>query len=436
MTGTVFPDTWTMKNSVHICNLGCSKNVVDGERMAAFLEAAGFHLVDDPGEAVIIIVNTCAFIREAKEEAIETTIEMARHKEAGTCKLLAVAGCFAQRYREEAAAELPEVDLWMGVEDWPKVLRRSLGARGRPGFKRHLTGSKSSQYLKISEGCSHRCAFCAIPAIRGSFASRRPQEIVEEARWLRRQGVNECILVSQDTTCYGRDAGTSLVRLLETLLAKTSFPWIRMMYLHPRFTTDELLRLVASEPRLCSYFDIPLQHIADPILRAMRRRPLAEGTYRLIERIRRLVPGAAIRTSFILGFPGETRAHFAELLRFVEWARFEKMGVFPFSPEEGTAAYSMRPRPRADTVRRRCETMMALQREISREIGESRIGVTLPVIIDEVSEDPDYHFVGRTQWDAPEIDGRVHVLDGSCTPGEIVPLRIVDAGDYDLFANP
>jgi ribosomal protein S12 methylthiotransferase len=425
-----------MKKRIHICNLGCSKNVVDGERMAAYLEASGYGLVETPDEADIIIVNTCAFIREAKEEAIETTIEMARYKEAGSCELLAVAGCFAQRYREEAAGDLPEVDLWMGIGDWPELLRRHLHTRGGPDFHRRLTGSKASQYLKISDGCSHRCAFCAIPAIRGPFTSRSVTEVVEEARWLRDQGVNECILVSQDTTFYGRDAGTTLVRLLETLLADTSFPWIRMMYLHPQYTTDELLRLIGSEPRLCSYLDIPLQHIADPVLSKMGRRPLSHGTYRLIERIRHRVPDAAIRTSFILGFPGETKAHFDELLRFVEWARFEKVGVFPFSPEEGTAAYTLRPRPRTDTVQRRCETIMTVQREISREIGETRIGATLPVIIDEVSHDPDYHFVGRTRWDAPEIDGTVYVVDGSFTPGTIVPLRIVDAGDYDLFARP
>ncbi|MBD3317485.1 MAG: 30S ribosomal protein S12 methylthiotransferase RimO [Chitinivibrionales bacterium] len=424
-----------MNKRIHLCNLGCSKNIVDGERIAAYLQESDFELVESPGDAQIIIVNTCAFIREAKEEAIETIIEMARFKEAGTCELIAVAGCFAERYRREAAQDLPEVDIWMGIGDWPEVLRKHLHTHGKPGYHRHLTGSGGTQYLKISDGCSHRCAFCAIPAIRGPFASRPLAEIVEEAQWLQNQGVNECILVSQDTSFYGRDSETTLVRLLETLLANTSFPWIRMMYLHPRFITDDLLSLVGAEQRLCSYFDIPLQHIADPILSAMRRRPHSKETYRLVERIRRHVPDAALRTSFIIGFPGETKSHFEKLLHFVEWARFEKVGVFPFSPEEDTPAYTMRPRPRTATVERRCDTLMTIQREISREINEDRVGTTIPVIIDEVSEDPDYNFMGRTQWDAPEIDGNVYVLDGSFSPGSIGSLRIVDASDYDLFAQ-
>jgi ribosomal protein S12 methylthiotransferase len=419
---------------IALYNLGCSKNIVDGERIVAWFSRSGYAFTQDVQSADVIVVNTCAFIKEAKEEAIESILDAARYKKEGNCSTLVVAGCFSQRYAEEAPSLLPEVDLWVGVDDWHEALARYLDIPAdAPSFERSLMGTTATQYLKISEGCNHRCSFCAIPGIRGAFRSRPPDEIVREAQWLQQQGTGECILVSQDTTGYGKDIGSSLPALLERVLAETTFPWIRMMYLHPRGVTDALLRLVASESRLCSYFDIPLQHIADPILKGMRRKPGAAQTYALIERIRTIVPDAAIRTSFILGFPGETQRHFDALVKFVEWARFEKVGVFPFSPEEGTAAETMRPRPRTDTTQRRCETLMSVQQEISRQILEKRIGTHTDVIIDELAEGPTFHFEGRTQWDAPEIDGRVFVKSSSLTPGMIVPVQIVDASDYDLY---
>lgn len=420
---------------VALQNLGCSKNLIDGERILGFFRSSGFEPVQDMREAEIIIVNTCAFIREAQEEAIETILESASYKKEGKCRTLVVTGCFSQRYREEVADRFPEVNLWAGVDDWEKVLTEHFAGGKVVSFERELMEPLSTQYIKIAEGCSHKCSFCAIPSIRGPFKSRSPQSIIEEAVWLYSKGARELILVAQDTSFYGRESGFTLTALLEELLKKTSFHWIRMMYLHPQFVDDSLLKLVASEKRICPYFDIPLQHISDPILKSMHRSPLSAGIYKLIERIRSIVPDAALRSSFILGYPGEKENHFNELRKFIEFARFDKLGVFPFSPEHGTSAYNMKGRPRTSTVQKRCEELMLLQREISREIMESKIGTSIEVIVDSVSEDPDYNFEARSRSDAPEIDGKVFISSGSYAPGTFVKVKVFGAGDYDLFAE-
>lgn len=423
-----------MKNIAFV-NLGCSKNVVDGETIAAFLQAHGFLVEENVENASVIAVNTCTFIQEATTEAIDTILAMAQLKKTAKCKELIVCGCFAERYRDQVQKEFPEVDCWIGVRNWKMELRHYFNICDTDIIaQRTIDPSSKTQYLKISDGCSHRCSFCIIPSIRGPFQSRSIDSIVNEALWLQQQGVNECVVVSQDTSFYGRDMQHSLQELLEILLKKTTFHWIRMMYLHPQYVDDSLLKLVASEKRLCSYFDIPLQHIADPVLENMNRRPLSAGIYELIEKIRALVPDTAIRTSFILGFPGETEKHFRELLTFVEWARFEKVGVFPFSAEQGTHAYSLPHRPRTATAQRRCEIIMELQRKISREIAASSIGSVKEVIIDRVSDNPDFNFEGRTQADAPEVDATVWIEEGDCTPGEFCQVRIVDADEYDLYA--
>ncbi len=422
--------------TVALNNLGCSKNLVDGDSILSYLQSSGFTLVDDFAQANIIIVNTCTFILEATEEAINTTLEMAQYKKEGMCTTLIVSGCFSERYRAKVQMEFPEVDLWIGINNWQEELDHYFKTTGISTFKRNLSEPFATQYLKISDGCSHRCTYCIIPSIRGPFQSRLGASILEEAQWLSEQGVQECIIVSQDTSFYGQDCNSSLTHLLEKLLHNTAFHWIRMMYLHPRYISDDLCNLVASEKRLCSYFDIPIQHIADPILRKMNRTPpLSKDLHRTIERIRTRVRDATIRTAFILGFPGETHGHFEQLLSFVEWARFEKAGVFPFSPEKGTKAYAMRPRPRNNTVQRRCEMLMDVQKEISREICESHIGTTMEIFIDRVSDIPDYTFQGRTQGDAPEIDGQVFLVDGNVTVGSFSKVKIIDADDYDLFAK-
>ncbi|ERP31897.1 30S ribosomal protein S12 methylthiotransferase RimO [Chitinivibrio alkaliphilus] len=420
---------------IALFNLGCSKNIVDGNKMLGFLQEQGCTVVDDAAAAEVLLVNTCTFIESATKEAIDTIFAAAgvAHEEH---KTLIVAGCFSQRYREEIAQEFPEVDLWLGVDDWEEGLRNYFSLH-RPvsGYTRRLEEPLHSQYLKISEGCSHRCSFCIIPHIRGSFRSFSPDDLLAEAKWLESQGVRECIVVSQDTSFYGRDHHSSLAVFLERLVRETSFPMIRMMYLHPAFVDADLLALVAREERLCSYFDIPLQHISDSILSQMGRRPGEAGIYEVIQKIRDTVPDAVIRSSFILGYPGETEEDFEKLCDFIRWARLDKVGVFPYSPEEGTRAAEAEPKVPVEVAQERCEILMNIQRDISREKQEERVGKTLPVLIDRISDSPDYLFEGRTMGDAPEVDGRVFILSGDGEVGQIVPATIIDCDDYDLFAT-
>ncbi|MDR0306592.1 MAG: 30S ribosomal protein S12 methylthiotransferase RimO [Chitinispirillales bacterium] len=422
---------------IAIQNLGCSKNQVDGERILSLFTYNGHEITEDFSTADIIIVNTCAFIKEAQEEAIAAILDMGEIRKTGRCRTLIVSGCFSQRYRDKINNEFPEVDIWAGVEDWEQVLSSLLQKPSgeKSSFKRALSEPLSTQYIKIAEGCSHSCSFCVIPSIRGKFKSRSTDEILQEAQWLYDQGTRELILVAQDTSFYGRDKGTNLAALLETLLLRTRFPWIRMMYLHPQLVNNDLLKLIASEERLCSYFDIPLQHVSDPILTAMNRLPLSKGLYSLVDQIRSEVRDATLRSSFILGFPGETEKHFNELKQFIMYARFDKMGVFPFSPEEGTKAYSMRPRPRIATTQRRCDELMSIQQDISRGLLEAKIGSAQQIIIDRVSDDHDFNYEGRTMADAPEVDGRVFIQDGSFELGQILTAKIIGASDYDLYAE-
>jgi ribosomal protein S12 methylthiotransferase len=421
--------------TVALHNLGCSKNQIDGERIAHLFRTAGYRPVQDFSKADAIVVNTCAFIREAQEEAVEAILESAAFKKGGRCRKLIVSGCFSERYRERVTALFPEVDLWVGVHDWEKLLAQQFHPAPFSPFKREIAEPAAAQYLKIAEGCSHACSYCVIPAIRGEFRSRPVADILKEAQWLEAKGVRELILVAQDTSFYGRDIGSGLVALLEKLLAATAFPWIRLMYLHPAHVDGALLRLFAHEKRLCPYFDMPLQHIADPVLRAMNRSPLSKGIRLLLEKVRTAVPEAALRSTFLLGFPGETEAHFKELLRFVEEVKFDRLGTFPWSPEEGTPACGLPRRPKPPTAARRCEELMLLQREISRNLLERKIGSVAEVIIDGPSEDPSFAFQGRTRFDAPEVDGRVFIKGCKCVPGSIVDVKIIGSSDYDLFGE-
>ncbi|MBD3321635.1 MAG: 30S ribosomal protein S12 methylthiotransferase RimO [Chitinivibrionales bacterium] len=421
-------------STIALLNLGCAKNRVDGERMLASFAECGYTIVADFKDAEIIIVNTCAFIQEAREETIESILEMASFKNSGRCRCLAVAGCFSQRYRDQAKRDLPEVDLWLSLDRWQQEFGRRFRYPVPSTFLRALQSPRATQYMKISDGCSQRCSFCAIPHIRGPFTSRTCRSCLEEARWLEEQGVRECILVSQDTTSYGVDKGLSLAHLLEQLLKHTQFPWIRLMYLYPGRVDDSLLRLIGSEPRLCSYFDIPLQHINDTILRSMKRRPGDRGIRTLIDKIRKYVDSPTLRTSFILGYPGETSREFDELLRFAEHTKFDRVGVFPFSPEEGTAAYKIRPRPRKSTALKRCERLMEMQREISADKLFHRRGQCCEVIIDGKLSMYAYAWTGRTRGDAPEIDGNVFIQNGNYRPGDIVTVSIAGSDDHDLYA--
>lgn len=422
---------------VAFLNLGCTKNIVDGEKMASFMEECNFKIIDSYEEADVIVVNTCTFIQEASEESINSILEMNDYKKTGKCSTLVVAGCLSERYREKISSEIPEVDLWVGLHSWAKELNEYFKVQGEESHKRVLSEPIHSQYLKISDGCSHTCTFCIIPSFRGKFVSRPMDKVIAEAQWMYEQGVRECIAVSQDTTFYGKDIGTTLAELLRRLVAETEFPWIRMMYLYPSLITDELLDVVSSNDRICSYFDMPLQHVSEPVLRAMKRTPVqTEKYYDLINNIRKRVPDATIRTTFILGFPGETEEDFDALVKFVEWAKFDKLGVFPYSPEEGTPAAEMENTVDIEIARERCEILMEVQQRISAENVEKNIGRELEVIIDRVSDNPDYAFEARTKGDAPEVDGKVYIDNSDAQPGDLQTVRIIDADDYDLFAEP
>ena len=417
-----------------LCNLGCSKNFVDGDTIAGFLCKNGFEMTQNSTEADAIIVNTCSFIEQATQEAINTILEFAPHK-SEECKLI-VSGCFSERYKEKVAKDFPEVDLWLSTKNWQKELNNFYNFQDNTAsFERILSEPKHTQYIKISDGCSHRCSFCVIPKIKGDFNSESPEKIIEEAIWLEKQGVKELIVVSQDTSFYGRDINTNLTKLLQKLLEKTNFRWIRTMYLYPSFVVDEFLDFVAKNPRIVPYFDIPLQHISDDILKSMGRKTKSTDLYKLVEKIRVKVPNAVIRTAFILGYPGEKNKDYKELCEFVKWAKFDKMGVFPFSPEEGTKAAKLENRPTNCTTQKRITEIMEIQKEISREKQEAKIGQKIEVIVDCVSDFEEYNFECRSKGDAPEVDGRVFLLDGDANIGDFLEVEIVDCDDYDLVAK-
>lgn len=416
-------------------NLGCSKNQIDGERILHLFKSAGYETTADFSNADVIVVNTCAFIREAQEEAIEAILQNVSFKTGGRCRKLLVSGCFSERYRDSVRKKFPEVDIWVGVNDWENILREELNTSATAGFKRELAPPLATQHIKIAEGCSHGCTYCAIPLIRGKFHSRPVDDIIAEAKWLEGQGVKELIIVAQDSSFYGRDIGTSLTSLLKKVLRSTSFHWIRVMYLHPKFVDDSLLALFANEKRLCPYFDMPLQHISDTILRAMNRRTLSREIRALINKIRHTIPGSVIRSTFILGFPGETEKDFIELMEFIESTKFDKLGVFPYSPEENTRAFAMRPRPRTATVMRRCEDIMSLQRDISNRLLADKVGTVVETIVDAKSDDPAFSFMGRTRSDAPEIDGKVFIADKKASIGSFVNIKISGSTDYDLIGK-
>jgi ribosomal protein S12 methylthiotransferase len=401
-----------------------------------------------------MIVNTCSFIQPAKEESIETILEMARRKDGRSAKLV-VTGCLAERYGKELVAEMPEVDAFVGTGDFlrlPEVLR-DLGwnggsaarRRGAPlayvgakhvlpdaGVPRILTGQLFSAYLKVSEGCNHHCAFCIIPKIRGRHESRPTADLVAEAGALARQGAREINLIAQDLTAYGRDLGqpSSLGALLRALARVQGIDWIRLLYCYPNFVTSELLDAIAESPKICRYIDMPLQHGSDRMLRAMRRERSADSLRRLIERIRRRLPDVALRTSFIVGFPGETDEDFETLCRFVEEIEFERVGVFRYSQEENTDAGAMPDQVSEAVKEQRWHTLMQIQREVSRTRNAAWIGREVAVLA--CGEDDDGRAYGRTAAQAPEIDGVVF-LDGEFFAGELAEVRITGSDDYDLF---
>jgi len=435
---------------VYFRTLGCAKNQVDSEVMLGELALAGVEIAEDLADADVAIVNTCSFIASAREESVDAILELAGEKERGALRALVVAGCLPQRYGHELAKELPEVDAFVGTgqfQNIAQILADAAAGRSRGVYvdagrthlydehsPRLLLGATHSAYLKIAEGCDRVCAFCAIPAIRGRFQSRAPESVVAEARMLAAQGVKEINVISQDTLSYAKDlAGRPrIAELIRALDAVESLAWVRFLYLYPSALGDDVIDAFAGAERVLPYFDVPLQHASDRILRAMKRGVTAERQRRLVETLRERVPGCALRTTFIVGFPGETEADFAELCDFVREVGFDRVGVFRYSDEEGTSAQALGEKVPAAVSRRRHRELMALQRGIMRAKLAKQVGETVDVLVDSAGRD---RAVGRIWSQAPEVDGTV-LLRGGARAGEFVRARISGARDVDLEAEP
>jgi ribosomal protein S12 methylthiotransferase len=437
---------------VHLSSLGCPKNQVDAEVMLGKLVTEGYTVTLDPAEADVLVVNTCSFIQPAKEESIDTILEMAQLKGKGDGKRLLVTGCLAERYGKELLVEMPEVDAFVGTGDFLRLadVLAELGGPRRaapiayvgaqhvlPEAKvpRILTEPSYSAYVKVSEGCNHRCAFCIIPKIRGPHESRPADDVVAEIAGLAAQGVREVNLIAQDLTAYGRDLGerTTLAALLRRVAAVEGIDWIRLLYCYPNYVSGELLETIAEEPKICPYIDMPLQHASDRMLRAMRRERSGDALRRLIERVRGRIPNVTLRTSFIVGFPGETEADFDELCRFVREMEFDRVGVFRYSREENTEAGDMTEQVDEAVKQDRWHRLMRLQREISRRKNQRWVGRVVPLL--GCGEDADGRRYGRTAAQAPEIDGVVYFEGAALEAGELAPVRLVSADAYDLLAR-
>jgi len=432
---------------IGLVNLGCAKNLVDGEILLGELVAHGHATTGDAAEAGTVIVNTCAFIDEAKRESIDALIDVASRKGRGVDRLL-VAGCLAQRHGEELQREIPEIDGFIGLDQLREVSRIvELGGGPPPPAPSHLVFDHTAPrivtthghaYLKVAEGCDNPCTFCAIPQWRGRFRSRTIDSLVAEARRLEESGVVELCLIAQDTTRYGQDLGLGrhgLARLVEALLSATKFPWIRFLYAYPTTLDLELLRLMASEPRFVPYLDIPLQHSHPEILRRMRRGGAAERYLRLLASAREIVPDLFLRTTFIVGFPGETEEQFEHLLTFVDRIAFDHLGAFVYSPEEGTPSAELDGRVPRAVARRRWRRLLARQKPISLRRRRALVGRRLTVLVEGPCDESEHLLAGRHAGMAPEIDGRLLINDGVAPPGTLAEVEITDAFPSDLVGR-
>jgi ribosomal protein S12 methylthiotransferase len=435
--------------SVGFVSLGCPKNLVDSEVMLGQLRRNGCEIATDVADAEVIVVNTCAFIDRAKQESIDTILEMARHKETGRAKRLVVTGCLSQRYDAELRREIPEIDATLGTGQVADIVRAVTGGTttadtSRPptwiydhAAPRMLSTAPWTAYVKISEGCDYTCTFCIIPTLRGRHRSRSVDDVEAEVKALAERGVKEVVLVAQDSTRYGLDLGLrdGLAALLRRLGRVDEIRWIRVMYAYPATVTDAILDTMASEEKVVKYIDIPLQHAADSVLRRMKR-PTGRGHLMgLVTRMRERVPGLVLRTSFIVGFPGETDAEFEELLSFVDEGGFDNVGVFTYSDEEGTTSFDLPGRVPARTKERRRRRILALQKRISARKNKARVGSRLEVLLEGVHPDSELLLRGRTAGQAPEIDGAVIVNDGSAAAGTFVTCEVTEAHAYDLVAR-
>ena len=439
------------KYNVSLVSLGCPKNLVDAEVMLGHLPAERFAIITDESRADIIVVNTCAFIRDAQEESVETILEVADYKKNGHCKLLIVSGCMPQRYQEELEKELPEVDFFMGTADAPRIVE--LLDRHLDGGPRHAIGLPDylydhttprvtssphySAYVKIAEGCANHCSYCVIPSIRGTLRSRTIESVVAETRQLVDRGVKEINLIAQDVTAFGaeRDSGPELPALLRELVKIEGLVWLRLLYAYPDGITDELLDLIAAEEKICNYLDLPIQHIDDQILAAMNRRVDESDIRSLLERIRTRIPDMTLRTSLIVGFPGETDAQFRKLLAFVEEGHFERLGAFRYSREAGTPAAQLDKQVAERTKQARVKRLMKAQSRVSFRKNLALKGRIEPTLVEGYSEETELLLRGRSVRQAPDVDGQVYITSGQADVGDIVNLKITDSSEYDLIGE-
>ena len=448
---------------VGFISLGCSKNLIDTEVTIGKFKEHKFEIVNNPKEAEIIVINTCGFIESAKEEAINTILEMAEYKKK-KCKYLVVMGCLVQRYYEDLVKALPEVDLFLKIEDYdkmwekieelfekknssqaelcqkatsPKTIVSKLPMfEEREYLQRTISTGENFAYLKIGEGCSNMCTYCAIPYIRGLFVSRPMEDILEEAKTIAKQGIKELIIIAQDTTKYGVDlyGKSKLAELLTELCKIKELHWIRFLYSYPEGITDELIEVVKKEKKIAKYFDIPIQHISNEVLKKMNRKTSKENIEKLISKIRKEIPEVTLRTSLIVGFPGETKEQFEELYDFVEKTKFDKLGVFEYSKEDGTPAATMPNQIHHMTKKSRFNKIMSLQQDISREKMKAKIGTEQEVLIENKSFDRKY-YIGRTKSDVPDIDGVVYIKNNNLEINEFVNCIITDFREYDLIGE-
>jgi ribosomal protein S12 methylthiotransferase len=436
-----------MTEKVKVVTLGCEKNLVDSEIMAGLIHGRGFQLVDNKEDATVIIVNTCGFIDAAKEESVNTILDMAELKETGNLKALIVSGCLTQRYKAELMKEMPEIDGIVGTGDFDKInhiVDEALRGKkpvlvGNPVFNydadlpRLVTTPRYTAYVKIAEGCDNACTFCSIPIMRGNFRSRSMESILSEVTQLASQGVKEISLIAQDSTNYGTDLyeGFMLPTLMDKVSEVPGIEWVRLHYAYPGFFTDELIDTIASNPKICKYIDMPLQHSEDSILKRMRRPGRQKDTRELVRKIRDRIPNVALRTSLIVGFPGETEEDFENLKQFVQEVQFDRLGVFSYSKEEDTPASRLPDQVPDELKEYRQNTIMEIQREISNLRGGNRIGQEIDVLIERYDGRSDV-YIGRSQYDAPEIDGEVFVSNARLNIGEMARVRITHSYEFDL----
>lgn len=423
-------------------SLGCSKNLVDTEMMIGLAKQNNLEIVNEAKEAEIIVVNTCGFIESAKQEAINTILEMANYKIHGKCKYLVATGCLVQRYKKELQESMPEVDLFISLDEYKdfgkilgKLINRNVYKFDLQYENRYITTGNATAYLKIAEGCSNRCTYCAIPYIRGPYVSRKMEDILEEAKKLNEMGIKEVIVIAQDTTKYGIDiyGKSMLAELLKKLCEFESFKWIRFLYAYPETITDELIKTVKGNEKICKYFDIPIQHISDVVLKRMNRASTGEQVRNLISKIRKEIPDVTLRTSLIVGFPGETEEQFNELYDFVKEIQFDKLGVFEYSKEDGTPAEKLKEQISSKIKNQRWNKIMKLQQKVSKEKLKKYIGQECEVLIEKIT---DKYIIGRTKMDVPDMDGLIYIENTvNANIGEFINCIVTNVEEYDLIGK-